>query len=384
MSVFEDFGNWSDLDHGRRRAEEEEDFEEGGEMDVGNMTLDEEINHEMKTVEEYLEGIRDEKEEVGAAIKNLLYFCDVLLNDVCRWRDRRQSHESCDDSRKLEAPANEECMASGAEVNKDADPIAELTVKVQDVDISGSEGQEEGEHTSEDNEEEEEGDEEDEGSQEQGDEGSAESKELDSEDFTEEDEEENLHEDSLIIDRTLFEIEDVLDELDAVSPPDDDDDLEEYDAEMPVEFMQSLVVMIRTELAKMESEREMLEQHEESLNVEREALNESLTCKLNASVCGRADDSFDIPEAAEDESTRHEARDEEEPLFGASHVDPSAAGESVEDATCATTEKENLALGVSQMDSPADSIDETACVLELEDKGICDAASPTEIYFKKD
>lgn len=109
------------------------------------------------------------------------------------------------------------------------------------MDISGSEGQEEGEHTSEDNEEEEEGDEEDDGSQEQGDEGSAESKELDSEDFTEEDEEENLHEDSLIIDRTLFEIEDVLDELDAVSPPDDDDDLEEYDAEMPVEFMQSLV-----------------------------------------------------------------------------------------------------------------------------------------------
>lgn len=51
----------------------------------------------MKTVEEYLEGIRDEKEEVGAAIKNLLYFCDVLLNDVCRWRGRRLTRKHAGD-----------------------------------------------------------------------------------------------------------------------------------------------------------------------------------------------------------------------------------------------------------------------------------------------
>lgn len=40
----------------------------------------------MKVVEEFMEGIREEKRDVSAAIQNLFFFCDILLSDVNRWR----------------------------------------------------------------------------------------------------------------------------------------------------------------------------------------------------------------------------------------------------------------------------------------------------------
>lgn len=45
----------------------------------------------MKAVEEFLEGIREERKEVGTAIRNLFSFCEVMLRDVCRWRGRESS-----------------------------------------------------------------------------------------------------------------------------------------------------------------------------------------------------------------------------------------------------------------------------------------------------
>ncbi|XP_047494891.1 uncharacterized protein LOC125043006 [Penaeus chinensis] len=320
------------------------------EPDVGNDTL-EEIDCEMKAVEEFMEGIREEKRDVSTAIRNLFFFCEALLRDVCRWRDRRQNRAGHKKSSVLKEPAEKEC----AEAEGETSPLSGLTAEMQDLNVKGDEGQEE-EHSNEDQ-----------GSKEERDSGSV---EWEAEDDIEgeQGEEVNLHEDSLLVDNKLLDIEDAVDELrDSPSPDLDSDD----DAEMSVEFLQSLVGLVRKELAAAEEEREVLERHEKSLTEEFEALNESRTSLLNASACERKDGSLNVPVATEAESRGHEGEDEQAPSIGENPMDPSTAGELSEDATCAlqTTEEEpTLCVRLEAPPAVGEAAGEATCLLEPKGK----------------
>lgn len=306
-----------------------------------------EIDCEMKAVEEFLEGIREERKEVGTAIRNLFSFCEVMLRDVCRWRDRRQNHGGPKESSVLKEPA-EECDEAIGETSA----ISEL---MQDLNVKGDEGQEE-EHTYEG-----------EASMEEEASGGV---EWEDDDDIEggASEEVNLHEDSLQIENTLLDIEDVVDELRSSPAPDVDPG--DGDAEMSVEFLQSLVTLVRRELAAAEEERETLEQHEKSLTEELDALNETRTSFRNASACGQTDGSLNDPVDAEAESPGHEDEEEQVPTIGKSPMDPIKVGESSDATGVLQTTEEESTRCVRQEAPPAvgESAGEATCVLEAEEK----------------
>ncbi|ROT85139.1 hypothetical protein C7M84_021119 [Penaeus vannamei] len=69
--------------------------------------------------------------------------------------------------------------------------------------------------------------------------------------------------------------------------------------------------LVRNELAAAEEEREKLEQHEESLAEEYDALNESRTSLLNASACERTDESLHVPSDAKADPPGNESEIEQ-------------------------------------------------------------------------